>query len=120
MNYLASQNAVLDLTYPKTVVKNSGGRWVWSSTIKETGGKLPVKITVTGYISDTKGNTYGINGGEITRIWEKKLMAGQSLSNQYWCEGEDFNNGHAYFKWKVEDAGGHYYVLEENVLLADK
>ena len=113
---LKANKAVFEVDYPK-VLEQPGGRWSFDMKFKETGGKIGYKVTGYGYIYDAKGGRWGTYGGRISR-GTKKVPAGGTASDHYWCSGSGnhtFCNGYAWFTWSGEDAGGHPIKMEVKV-----
>lgn len=116
----ASEKAIVVIEFPSTVeayIDYSGRlRWEWTTTFKETGGKVGYKVKGEGWIIEREGYRWGpINLGTI------EVPPGGSNSNSFWCSHfcdaalVDLVGGYATFTWKGEDTNGNQISVTEKV-----
>lgn len=103
--FLKANKAVVQCDCPDAV--NGFNRWSWTTTFKETGGKIGYRVSGSGQIVDKGGGRWGPGGGSISR-GTLTVKPGGTQKDDYWCGNSDtFKGGYADFTWSGEDAGGH-------------
>ena len=116
--FLKSNKAVVEIDYPSVVEQRespytnvSSPFWSWKTVFREKSGKMGFKISGTGYIEDPKGGRWDPDREKIT------VPAGGTGEDDYWVSSPShvLCNGHAFFTWTGEDAGGHAIRLQEKV-----
>jgi hypothetical protein len=116
-NWYASHPAEPVIEYATEVVRDQSDRWAWITYFLENGGLVSYTVKGTGWIIDAQGEKWvsvgstDINRGKVT------VPAGGKAEDSYWCEGDAFANGFAYFTWTGEDEYGNPITLEEKVHL---
>jgi hypothetical protein len=115
---------VVHVDYPKEVERGTGrpDGWGWYTIFKETGGRIPYRVTGKGAIYDPAGGrwiSYGIS--EISR-GPLRVPTGGEQRDYYWCASNGptdhrLCNGDAVFTWSGEDAGGNPVTVTTKVHL---
>ncbi len=107
--------AVPKILYPAQVFLSKGtGRFQWTTTFKEVGGKAGYRVSSRGQIVDPLGQRWANPGGNDIRRGEVVVPAGGNGSDAYWVSG-DFCGGHANFYWSGHDVSGNPIELRESV-----